>query len=106
MTVDAIVDDRFVAFGDVARRRLLYALSTASNDGHEMPFDGLVSRLASDDESGFETREQARLKLVHVHLPRLEQAQLVERADETVRLTVAPDVVTEALELARRFESN
>ncbi|ADQ68075.1 hypothetical protein C499_15825 [Halogeometricum borinquense DSM 11551] len=105
MTRDSDVDGRFVAFADVVRRRLLYYLCSSSSDANEIAFETLVSRLADDDTFGSHTRAQMRLNLVHVHLPKLEQANLIEHDDGTVRLVVAPDVVTRSLELAHRFDS-
>ena len=105
MTRDAIVNERFVAFADAVRRRILTYLSPASNGPDEIDFDALVARLVADDESGLNSPSVARLNLVHVHLPKLEQADLVERDGDTIRLTVAPDVVADGLDLANRFET-
>jgi hypothetical protein len=105
VTRDGIVNERFVAFADAVRRRVLAYLSTASSGRHEMAFDELVSRLVDDDELGMNAASVARLNLVHVHLPKLEQARLVDRDGDTIRLTVAPDVVADGLDLAGRLEA-
>ncbi|WP_245758293.1 DUF7344 domain-containing protein [Halogeometricum limi] len=100
----ARIDDRFGAFADATRRRVLRVLCTSSDEASELPLDTLVTKVGESERLGNEDG-QLRLHLVHVHLPKLERAALVDYDGETVRLTVETDVVTDGLRLAKRFET-
>lgn len=114
------VDDRFAAFADASRRTVLATLleRAATDDSPAASIETLTSALASgggrDGPDGLadggrvpdarSSPEEAKVELVHVHLPVLERAALVERDDERVRLTADPDVVERGLELAETFQ--
>lgn len=114
---DPSIDDRFTAFADSSRRTVLSTLCEQSSEGPPTAsIDTLTTELEPDDghdrlADGGSAAEQnsptsAQVELVHVHLPTLERAGLIERDQdqERVRLTVEPGVVEHGLELAEEFE--
>ncbi|SFF91140.1 hypothetical protein SAMN04488063_0761 [Halopelagius inordinatus] len=113
------VDERFTAFADASRRTILSTLcERSSGDGAPaVSIETLTTELASDGgrddpdgradggrvPGGRSPSADAKVELVHVHLPALERAGLAERDDGRVRLVEDPAVVERGLELAETF---
>lgn len=90
----AAADDVFDTLSHAHRR---FVLAHLSQRGRSVTPRDLSASLA--ERSDGVTPEEARIRLHHVHLPKLEAAGFVEW-DDVVRLTDAADAPLDVLELA------
>ncbi len=100
------LDELFRVLADGQRRRLLAYLDRTEDD--VAAFSELVEHAADESVAvSNEDRERVAVNLHHNHLPKLEDANLVEYdpRSETVRYRGGP-VVNEWVELARTYEPN
>ncbi|MFW6003692.1 MAG: DUF7344 domain-containing protein [Halanaeroarchaeum sp.] len=101
---ESVDEAAIAAVNDERRRAVLRALAAA--DDQHLPFDDVVEVLAEHVDVGEESPEDRRrrlgIALHHVHLPRLEDVDLVDRpGEEQIRLTDEH----RARQLLDRFES-
>lgn len=86
------VDEVLRVLADVRRRRLLAALSRADDD--TLALADLVADVAEDVDG---SPARVRVAFRHNHLPRLEEAGLVEFDPEAGTVTYDPDPIVEAV---------
>lgn len=79
MDSETPLDEMFIALSDIHRRRLLLALQEHPREAYEM-------RISEGVHTGEETPERLRVKMFHIHLPKLEETGFIrwDRAAETV----------------------
>lgn len=98
-------DDLFRALANSKRRRLLSVLSAESRMSLSELTDVLVGwDCTADGPAGPDERAQAKIELVHAHLPLLSDAGLVTVADRTVRRADLADPVEEVIRFAGEYE--
>ncbi|UPV73038.1 hypothetical protein M0R89_10800 [Halorussus limi] len=105
-TAEVDLDDLFEVLADGQRRQLLAYLDSTDDD--VAAFSELVDHVA--EESGAVSNdddERVAVNLHHNHLPKLEDANVVEYdpRSETVRYRGGP-VVSDWVEMARTYESD
>lgn len=102
------LDSAFRLLGDQQRRHALYLL----REHGEMAIDDLADVLTgwlavrNDEGATPDDRERIRLRLVHVHVPKLEAAGIVDFEAESGRVTLdrLPPVVDRLLDGALELE--
>lgn len=101
------LDGAIKVIADEQRRRVLYYL----RDEGVATVDDLVRHLADDlatpsEESHVDRREHLRTRLLHVHLPHLVAADVIQwdRRSEAVRYEAPSDVLSLLVRLCARYE--
>lgn len=103
-----LLDRIFRSLAHPRRRCVLYYM----REEQQADLDGVAAVVAAweedveTDDVSAETREQIRLELCHVHLPKLKDYGLVEydHRSETVRYNCPPDALDEVVDIAATIE--
>lgn len=104
-----LVDETYTLLANRQRRKLLYHLREMNPA--ETTLESLVQHLAESDHVTIdgaddeEIRERLHLSLIHSHIPKLEQAAVIDwnERDKTIRYRGDP-VLDELLDVSQRLE--
>lgn len=105
---DELRRSRRDSFGIVRNRRRRAVLHCLAREGTPVELDALVERVAANEADAFgavsDDRQQLRVSLVHVHLPKLEDAGFVRHDRDAGRVRLADAAMSRLAAVSRELD--